>query len=64
MMVWSEDSVSECPGCGATVAVGIMSLSATCPIDGYYYVDIDKDRGWYTSREGYERGDMPVLCEA
>lgn len=50
-MIWSEKSVSECPGCGATVAVGIMSLAATCEFDGYYYVDIDEGRGWYSSRE-------------
>jgi hypothetical protein len=68
MTVWSEQSVSECPGCGATVAVGIMSLAATCKIDGYYYVDIDhirhknglRRRGWYSSREAYERGAEPV----
>jgi hypothetical protein len=29
-MVWSERSVSECPGCGATVAVNVLSLAATC----------------------------------
>jgi hypothetical protein len=50
MMAWSEQSVSECPGCGATVAVGIMSLAAVCRIDGYYYVDIEAWRGWYSSR--------------
>ena len=60
MMVWSEDSISECPGCGATVAVGIMSLAATCKIDGYYYVDIPGRRGWYSSREAYERGDNTI----
>lgn len=59
-LVWSEKSVSECPGCGATVAVGIMSLSATCKVDGYYYADIDGARGWYMSRESYERGDSPI----
>lgn len=60
MMVWSEKSVSECPGCGAIVAVGICSLAATCKVDGYYYVDIEDRRGWYSSREAYERGDAPV----
>lgn len=59
-MAWSDTSVSECPGCGKTVMVGILSLCATCPIDGYYYADIDQWRGWYTSREAYERGDPPV----
>lgn len=59
-MVWSEQSISECPGCGATVVVGIMSLAATCRIDGFYYVDLDEWRGWYTSRAAYERGDAPV----
>lgn len=56
MMVWSEDSVSECPGCGATVAVGIMSLAATCKVDGYYYVDVEPWRGWYLSRAAFEAG--------
>ena len=60
MMVWSEKSISECPGCGATVAVGIMSLVATCKVDGYVYVDIDERRGWYSSYEAYARGDAPV----
>ena len=59
-MVWADTSISECPGCGCTVAVGIMSLSATCPIDGYYYVDVTEGRGWYSSRETYERGAAPV----
>jgi hypothetical protein len=61
MMVWSADSVNECPGCGATVAVGIMSLSATCKIDGFYFADIvGARRGWYSSRAAYERGDKQV----
>lgn len=59
-IAWNEKSISECPGCGATVAVGIMSLAATCKADGYYYADIDESRGWYTSRDAYERGDLPV----
>jgi hypothetical protein len=58
MMVWSEDSVSECPSCGATIAVGIMSLCATCPYDGFYYVDVNEYRGWYSSKAAYENG-MP-----
>lgn len=52
-LVWSDTSVSECPACGATVAVGIMSLAATCKC-GMYYVDVDRWRGWYFSREHYE----------
>lgn len=60
MLVWSDQSISECPGCGATVAVGIMSLVATCKYDGYYYVDVDQWRGWYSSRAAFERGDPPV----
>jgi hypothetical protein len=58
-MVWSDTSVSECPGCGATVAVGVMSLCATCAC-GFYYVDAPKWRGWYFSREHYENGGEPV----
>jgi hypothetical protein len=60
MMVWSDSSIAECPGCGKTVAVGILSLATTCPIDGYYYVDLEWYRGWYFSREAYERGDKPL----
>lgn len=59
LLVWSDTSVSECPGCGATVAVGIMSLAATCDC-GFYYVDVDGYRGWYYSREHYRRGGAPV----
>jgi hypothetical protein len=59
-MIWSNESISECPGCGATVAVGIMSLCATCPNDGYYYVDINEHRGWYSSRDAFLRKDAPV----
>jgi len=54
--VWSEDSVSECPGCGATVGVGIMSLCATCKYCGMYYVEPERWRGWYFSREHFESG--------
>ena len=59
-MIWSDTGITECPGCGATVTVGVMSLCATCKIDGYYYVNVDEWRGWYSSREAYERGDPPV----
>ena len=55
-MVWSD---SECPSCGATVAVSIMSLSATCAC-GMYYVDVIGERGWYFSPEHYMRCDGPV----
>ena len=61
MMVYHEKSISECPGCGCTCVVGIMSLCVTCKIDGYYYVDLDDEvRGWYTSKDAYARGDAPV----
>jgi hypothetical protein len=60
VIVWSDTSTSECPGCGATVVVAIMSLSATCPIDGYYYVDTREYRGWYSSCAAFERGDQRV----
>jgi hypothetical protein len=59
-LVWSDNSISECPGCGATVVVGILSLAATCRIDGYYYVDVDQERGWYSSREAYAVGAEPL----
>jgi len=58
-MTWSETSISECPGCGATVKVGIVSLSATCAC-GFYYVDLDEWRGWYSSSAAFTRGDDPV----
>ena len=60
-MIWSDTSITECPGCGATVGVGIMSLAATCKIDGFYYVDTIYGRGWYSSRQAYERGDAALL---
>ena len=56
-LIWSDTSISECPGCGATVVVGIMSLCATCPYDGFYYVDVNETRGWYSSREAYRDGE-------
>jgi hypothetical protein len=56
-MTWD---VHECPGCGATVGVGLMSLAVTCKIDGFYYADVAPHRGWYSSREAYERGDGPI----
>jgi hypothetical protein len=59
-LVWSDTSISECPGCGATVAVGIMSLCATCRFCGMYYVDVNEGRGWYFSRQHYEYGCEPV----
>jgi hypothetical protein len=62
-LVWSEDSISECPGCGATVTVGIMSLSATCAC-GMYYVDAAEGRGWYYSRDHYARGGAPLVTPA
>jgi hypothetical protein len=60
ILVWSETSISECPGCGATIAVGIMSLCATCRFCGMFYVDIDEGRGWYFSPKHYRRGDPPL----
>jgi hypothetical protein len=56
-LVWDT---LECPNCGATVPLGVMSLTAACEIDGFYYVDVDQYRGWYSSRAAYERGDAPV----
>lgn len=61
-LVWSETSISECPGCGGTVVVGIMSLCATCRTCGMYYVDTETHRGWYFSRAAYENGAPPVPC--
>jgi len=59
MLVWSDSSVSECPGCGATCAVGIMSLATTCAC-GFYYVNVNEFRGWYSSMEAYRCGDERV----
>jgi len=56
-MIWSTDSVSECPGCGGTVIVGIMSLCALCDYCGFIYVDMTGARGWYLSKAAFERGD-------
>jgi hypothetical protein len=58
-LVWSDSSISECPGCGATVVVGIMSLCATCAC-GMYYVDADGWRGWYYSPAHFAGGGEPV----
>jgi hypothetical protein len=60
MLVWSDTSISECPGCGATIVVGIMSLCATCPYDGYFYVDASPLSAWYSSPEAFRRGDPPL----
>lgn len=62
MLVWSDTSVAECPGCGATIIVGILSVCATCKIDGFFYVDLDIRRGWYASRAAFERGDS-AICQ-
>ncbi len=60
-MVWSDTSISECPGCGGTASVGIMSLAATCRYCGCYYVDVsDEWRGWYSSPQAYTRGDERI----
>ena len=53
-------NVAECPGCGATCAIGIMSLACTCKYCGLYYADVNASRGWYSSREAYEKGTQPV----
>jgi len=59
-MIWDTSSVSECPGCGATLAVGIMSLCATCRFCGMYYVDCRPHTGWYYSRQHFLGGGEPV----
>ncbi len=61
-MTWNGPT--ECPGCGATIGVGIMSLSATCKFDGFYFVDIAECGGWYTSQDAYMRGDAAIRLEA
>ena len=58
-LIWSDTSLSRCPLCGREIAVGIMSLCATCPC-GAYYVDTSLSRGWYASREAYMRGDARI----
>ena len=58
-LMWDDTSISECPSCGATAHVGIMSLSATCAC-GMYYADVTGRRGWYFSRECYEKGEAPL----
>lgn len=58
-LVWN---ILECPGCGATVTVGICSLAASCKIDGYFYVDVASHRGWYSSRAAFEAGN-PRIAE-
>jgi len=59
MLVWDEYCAAECPGCGGTVVVGILSLVATCRYDGLYYVSVsgpDWERGWYSSAAAFRHG--------
>jgi hypothetical protein len=60
--IWSDTSTSECPACGATVYVGLMSLATVCAC-GLYYVDTDEWRGWYYSVEYFMRGGAPINNE-
>jgi hypothetical protein len=48
-----------CPKCGHEVAVGVMSLCATCTCDAFY-ADVEGCRGWYASREAYQNGDERI----
>jgi Zn finger protein HypA/HybF involved in hydrogenase expression len=56
MLIWNT---KECPGCGKTVEIKIMSLVAVCPICAMFYADVENGRGWYYSRQNYLRGDAP-----
>lgn len=58
-MTWNQP---RCPGCFRLCPVGIMSLAATCEC-GMYWVDAIKGKGWYYSRESYQRGDAPFTTE-
>jgi hypothetical protein len=58
-LVWGDRSISECPGCGKTIVVGIMSLCATCPC-GMFYMDCEPHTGWYYSNQHFLRGDKPL----
>lgn len=60
MPILTWNNPTECPGCGATIVVGIMSLSATCCYCDFYYADVPKWRGWYSSRAAYKRGDERI----
>ena len=55
-LVWEA---TECPSCGATVSVGLMSLAATCAC-GIVYVAAGRDPGWYYSWPHYASGEEPV----
>lgn len=61
-LVWNDTGICECPGCGATVIVGIMSLCATCKTCGLFYADVPGHRGWYFSRISYARGAPKIPC--
>ena len=54
MMVWSR---VICPRCEREVAIGVMSLCATCAC-GAFYADLSGPYGgWYASRHAYEHGE-------
>jgi hypothetical protein len=55
-LVWD---VIECPSCGASVGLRIMSLVANCAC-GMVYVEAAQDRGWYFSWPHYVSGAAPV----
>jgi hypothetical protein len=49
-----------CPRCQREVAIGVMSLAATCPC-GAYYADVPAPLGgWYASVEAYTLGEEPL----
>jgi hypothetical protein len=55
-LVW--DTV-ECPSCGATVAIGLMSMAVECACGMIYVMRIGTD-GWYYSWPHYASGEAPV----
>lgn len=59
-LVWDTH---ECPSCGATVPIRVMSLAATCAC-GMVYVDSLDGRGWYFSWPHYVSGAAPQRGEA
>jgi hypothetical protein len=53
-MVWSRTTTVRCPGCGRHLTTS--RCAATCPVDGWYYVNFDELRGWYRSEDAFGQG--------
>ena len=57
-MVWIPTTTVRCPGCGRLLTTS--RCAATCPVDGWYYVNFDELRGWYRSEDAFAQGAPAV----